>query len=175
MPKKLLITKIYFFDKITQIKYDVILISEVLEHLTFPEKILKFLYSLINANGVILGSIPNRYDLTEIEKFIVHKFCIYKSLRFLYNLFNKKKIRSKKIPFNYESGHIQHFTLRTFKKIVKDNKLNLEFIKNGSLMVADFSGSTFLKPEFMRKLNGKIAEYLPSQLSVTWIFKLNKN
>ena len=166
---------VFFSTKLYKKKYDVILISEVLEHLTFPEKTLKFLNSLLNANGFILGSIPNGYGLTEIEKFIIHKFGIYKSLRFLYNLFNKKKIRSKKIPFNYESGHIQHFTLRTFKRIVKDSKLNLEFIKNGSLMGADVSGSTFLKPEFMRKLNGKIAEYLPSQLSATWIFKLNKN
>ena len=152
-----------------------ILISEVLQHLTFPEKTLKFFYSLLNANGFILGSIPNGYSLTKIEKFIIHKFCIYKSLRFLYNLFNKKRIRSKKIQFNYESGHIQHFTLKTFKRIVKDSKLNLEFIKNGLLMGADVSGSTFLKPEFMRKLNGKIAEYLPSQFSAKWIFKLNKN
>ena len=147
-----------------------ILISKVLEHLTFPEKTLKFLSSLFNANGVMLGSIPNGYGLTEIEKFIIHKFGIYKSLRSLYNLFNKKKIRSKKIPLNYESGHMQHFTLRTFKRIVKDSKLNLEFIKNGSLMGADVLGSTFLKPEFMRKLNGKIVEYLPSQPWATWIF-----
>ena len=152
-----------------------ILISEALEHLIFPEKTLKFLYSLPIANGIILGSTPNGNGLTEIEKFIIHKFGINKSLRFLYNLFNKKKIRSKKILFNYESGHIQHFILRKFKRIVKDSKLNLKFIKNGLLMGADVSGSTFLKLEFMRKLNGKIAEYSLSQLSAIWIFKLNKN
>ena len=72
-----------------------VLISEALEHLTFSEKTLKFLYSLLNTNGIILGSIPNGYGLTEIEKFIIHKFGINKSLRFLYNLFDKK-IRSKK-------------------------------------------------------------------------------
>ncbi len=73
-----------------------VLISEALEHLTFSEKTLKFLYSLLIANGIKLKSIPNGDGLTEIEKFIIHKFVIYKSLRFLYNLFNKKKIRSKK-------------------------------------------------------------------------------
>ena len=72
-----------------------ILISEALEHLTFPEETLKFLYSLFITNGIILGPITNGSGLTEIEKFIIHKFSIYKSLRFLYNLFDKK-IRSKK-------------------------------------------------------------------------------
>tara|TARA_B100001027_G_C16073258_1_gene244008 strand:- start:64 stop:216 length:153 start_codon:yes stop_codon:yes gene_type:complete len=41
-------------------------------------------------------------------------------------------------------------------------------------MGADASGCTFLKLEFMRKLNEKIPEYLPLQLSAIWIFKLNK-
>tara|TARA_B100000989_G_scaffold264098_1_gene216343 strand:+ start:2078 stop:2815 length:738 start_codon:yes stop_codon:yes gene_type:complete len=165
---------VFFETNLNKQKYDVILISEVLEHLNTPDKTLKLLFNMLKPKGIILGSIPNGYGLTEIEKFIIHKFGIYKTLRFLYNLFKKKKKKSVNIPFNYESGHLQFFTLRRFKSIINDSKLKIEFIKNGTLMGADLSGSTFLRPEFMKKLNTKIAEYIPSQLSATWIFKLSK-
>ena len=165
---------VFFSTVLNKKKYDIIIISEVLEHLDAPDRTLKFLISLLNQNGIILGSIPNGYGLTEIEKFIIHKFGIYKFVRFLYNLFKKKNIKSKSIPFNYESGHIQYFTLKRFKRIVNESKLKIEFIRNGTLMGADLSGSTFLRSEFMRKLNTRIAEYIPSQFSATWIFKLSK-
>ena len=125
-------------------------------------------------NGFILGSIPNGYGLTEIEKFIIHKFFIYKIVRYIYKFFKKKTLSNKNIPFNYESGHIQFFTLKKFKGIVFKNNLLIKFIKNGTLFGADLTGSTILKPDIMKKLNTYLADFIPSFMSATWIFKLQK-
>ena len=155
-------------------KYDIIIISEVLEHLKDPEGTLKFLFSLLKDDGIILGSIPNGYGLTEIEKYIIHKFGIYKISRFIYRLFKKKENTKNQIPFNYESGHIQHFTISSFKGIVDKSGFYSEYIKNGSLMGADITGSTIFKLNFTKYLNTKIADFLPSTICATWIFKLTK-
>mgnify|MGYP001323371794 CR=1 FL=1 len=155
-------------------KFDVIIISEVLEHLENPASILIHLKKQLNKDGFILGSIPNGYGLTEIEKFLIHRLYIYKFAKWLYSFFKKRNM-TKSIPFNYESGHIQHFTLSSFKRILAVANLKLEFLLNGTLMGADISGSTILKSNFMKNLNTRLADLIPSIFSATWIFKLNKN
>ena len=173
--KKYKTKKINFTEKIPNKKFDIIIISEVLEHLHKPEEILVELKNKLRKDGVILGSIPNGYGLTEIEKFIIHKFFIYDFLKILYSFFKKKKVKSKHIPFNYESGHIQFFTLSRFKRMIKKCNLKIYEIRNGTIMGADISGSTFLKFESTKKINTKIADFIPHFMSATWIFKLIKN
>ena len=165
---------IIFSNKLPKKKFDVIIISEVLEHLDQPDKVINLLKTNLKNNGFILGSIPNGYGLTEIEKFIIHKFFIYKIVRYIYKFFRKKTSLNKNIPFNNESGHIQFFTLKKFKGVVFKNNLLIKFIKNGTLFGADLTGSTILKPDVMKKINTYLADFIPSFMSATWIFKLQK-
>ena len=53
--------------------------------------------------------------------------------------------------------------------------LLIRFIKNGTIFGADLTGSTILKPDIMKKLNTYLADFIPSSMSATWIFKLQKN
>tara|TARA_B100001057_G_scaffold346744_1_gene348050 strand:+ start:738 stop:1487 length:750 start_codon:yes stop_codon:yes gene_type:complete len=168
---------IKFTTKIPKTLFDVIMISEVLEHLEDPLKVLIILNGLLKEDGIILASTPNGFGLTEIEKFIIHKFGIYKMAKKFYRFIKKKKnnlLIQNQIPFNYESGHIQFFTFAKLKSIISEASLKLVFIKNGSIMGADLSGSTFLKFDFTKKINTFFADYLPTSLSATWIFKLQK-
>ena len=96
--KKYKTKKINFTEKIPNKKFDIIIISEVLEHLNNPEKVLFELKHKLKKDGLILGSIPNGYGLTEIEKFIIHKFFIYDFLKILYSFFKKKKKKMNIYP-----------------------------------------------------------------------------
>ncbi len=171
--KKFKTKNISFTTVLPKKKFDIIILSEVLEHLDDPKSILIHLNKKLNKDGFILGSIPNGYGLTEIEKFIIHKFYIYKFSKWIYSFFKKKK--KKSIPFNYKSGHVQFFSLTNFKKILRSSNLKIDNIINGTLMGADLSGSTILKFSFMKNLNTKIADFIPSFMSATWIFKLTKD
>ncbi len=173
--KEFNVKNVSFSSSINDRKFDIIIISEVLEHLSDPTKILLDLKKKLKRDGFILGSIPNGYGLTEIEKYIIHKFYIYRFAKWIYSFFGRKKKKTIKIPFNYESGHIQFFSLRSFKKVLKNSGLRLENIINGTVMGADLSGSTFLKFNFMKKINTRIADFIPKSISATWIFKLSKN
>ena len=163
-----------FCSKVDNKKYDIIIISEVLEHLKHPMETLKLLNKKLKKNGIILGSVPNGYGLTEIEKFIIHKFGVYSFARYIYGFFKEKKKIVNTVPFNRESGHIQFFTLGNLKRVIKNSGLELEYLKNGSLMGADITGSTIFRSEILKRLNTKIADFIPSFLSATWIFKLRK-
>ncbi len=159
-----------FCSKVDNKKYDIIIISEVLEHLKHPMETLK----LLKKDGIILGSVLNGYRLTEIEKFIIHKFGVYSFARYIYGFFKEKKKIVNSVPFNRESGHIQFFTLGNLKRVIKNIGLELEYLKNGYIMGGDITGSTTFRSEILKRLNTKIADFIPSFLSATWIFKLRK-
>ncbi len=46
-----------------QEKFDVVICTEVLEHMKFPEKILSEIQELVKDNGVVIISLPNEYTL----------------------------------------------------------------------------------------------------------------
>lgn len=44
-------------------KFDIVVAGEVMEHLYFPEKIVKQIVSHLNSNGMFIGSVPNAFSL----------------------------------------------------------------------------------------------------------------
>lgn len=163
-------------------EFDVLLVSEVLEHLDEPHDIMAQLMPLVAENGCVIGSIPNGWGLTEIEKFVIHKTGLYLFSRFCYRLVRKalgKPIQSLEaeaqgIPYNHESGHVQFYTKSAIYNVLQGAGLRVYAFQNGSLMGADLSGSTFLRGP-MINWNTKIAKYLPNWASATWHFAARKD
>ncbi len=155
-------------------KFDIIIYSEVLEHLENPAGILKLHSSSLKAGGFVLGSVPNGFGLTEIEKYVDQKLRLYKIIRGMWRFLgggNKPPVKEE-VPYNYESGHIQFFTLSTLEMAANEAGYELTEVRNGSVMGADLSGATILKFKTLIKLNTKIADYLPSWAAATWHFVL---
>jgi 2-polyprenyl-3-methyl-5-hydroxy-6-metoxy-1,4-benzoquinol methylase len=167
-----------FSNEVPQdLEFDVILVSEVLEHLDDPTGLLTSLVVQLNKNGCVIGSIPNGYGLTEIEKFIIHKTGLYLVARGCYRLIKKmlgKPVQNQKIsegtPYNHASGHVQFFTKKAIHKVLETSGLEVTAFQNGSVMGADLSGSTFLCGQKMIGLNIRLAQSLPHWASATWHF-----
>ncbi len=156
-------------------KFDIIIYSEVLEHLENPGELLKLHSSTLKTGGFVLGSVPNGFGLTEIEKYVDQKLRLYKIIRSVWRFLgggNKTRVK-KEVPYNYESGHIQFFTLSSLENVVNEAGYELTEVRNGSVMGADLSGATILKFKVLIKLNTKIADYLPSWAAATWHFVLS--
>lgn len=160
-------------------KFNVILLSEVLEHLDDPLKNLINISNILTNKGIILGSVPNGYGLTEIEKYIDKKLGLYKNIQKIYRQYKNKEAISNTekidIPYNHASGHVQFFTTSSLNKVFQDSGFRLKLLKNGSVMGADLSGSTFLKHRRIIDLNTRIANYIPSFSAATWHFLAVKN
>ncbi|MBX2829851.1 MAG: class I SAM-dependent methyltransferase [Rhodospirillales bacterium] len=168
--------KAIFLERVPEDEiFDVIVMSEVLEHLDDPVGILNTLVPKLRPGGIFLCSVPNGYGLTEIEKYVDAKLKIYKILRLV-----KRKIAGnrnlrpsiKDVPYNYESGHVQFYTKFSLRRIVQQTGLDFKVFKNGSLMGADLSGATIFMFKPLITANVWIADFLPFWAAATWHFVL---
>jgi ubiquinone biosynthesis O-methyltransferase len=139
----------YNLDK----KYDVVLLTEVLEHVDHPEEILKKIYQLLKNNGICILSIPNGFGTYEI-------FFDWPIILF-------RKMLGIKTP----SGryHINFFSFNRIKRIFKDN--NFEVIK---LVKHVFFPILPFKNRLIQLLDIKLARICSPWLINGWIFVLKK-
>ena len=73
-------------------KFDVIVAGEILEHLYFPDIVIKKVYNHLQPNGIFLGSIPNAFSFKNRIRYILgsKKILHYQILRILISLLMKK-------------------------------------------------------------------------------------
>lgn len=170
--------KTQFLDGLPQTRFDVVLVSEVLEHLDDPAGLLGLLVrEHLAEDGIVLGSVPNGYGLTEIEKYVDQRLGLYGALRSVVRLARRVSGRAAAAqaaaaPYNHASGHVQFFTQAQLEKVARDSGLRLATLRNGSLMGADLSQVTILRPRFMLRLNTWIADYIPHWAAATWFFRM---
>lgn len=155
-------------------QFDILLYSEVLEHLDDPGEILRAHRPALLPGGLVLGSIPNGYGLTEIEKYVDRKLHLYQGLRWVWRRFGRGShgVAVDPLPYNYASGHVQFFTRHSLERTARSAGYRLAELRNGSVMGADLSGATFLRPAALIDLNVRLADYLPAWAAATWHFVL---
>ena len=189
----------FFFTALPEgMKFDVILYSDILEHLDCPEKLLKSYSSLLSeknnreGGGKILGSIPNGYGpfeleskffkITRLEKLfqpleLENKFFkITKLDKLLKPLLMKKRKKKDRIsiPYNNDSGHVQFFTKKKFFKLLENSGYEITVFRKGVFMGAPYSEKLTSKSETITKLNAFIADFIPYCLVSSWYFEARK-
>jgi 2-polyprenyl-3-methyl-5-hydroxy-6-metoxy-1,4-benzoquinol methylase len=160
----------------TNIKFDILLYSDILEHLHDPAIILESHKDMLSENGIILGSIPNGYGPFEMENRIFRITRLDKFYNSIIRLKSKMKNKTahSDIPYNLESGHVQFFTKTKFFKLLEDQGYKIIVFKNGSFAGANYSEKLTFKSELIAKINAKIADYLPGWAVSTWYFEARK-
>lgn len=154
----------------THHKFDVIIFSDILEHIEDPIVLLRSARSLLNENGIILISIPNGYGPFEIENFILRKMGILWLARCIFKT-QKAESHSNTQTLNVESGHIQFFTMRHFKKILAKSGLQISKFKKGSFMCGSVSSRVISAFSFFTSWNRAISKYLPYFMCSVWYFE----
>lgn len=119
-------TDVNDLSKIKNEKFDIIIMSEILEHLNDPQKTLQDAKLLLNQNGIIIVTIPNKFSLEEI----IRKF--FSQNKFLNKIKNKikEKFNTDTIQSSHNTPHLHFFSYSAFKKIAR--KANLQIIKQAS-------------------------------------------
>lgn len=104
-------------------EFDIVVASEVLEHLYFPEKVLEKIKNILREEGLFIGSVPNAFSLK-------NRFRI---------LFGRKK----GTPLN-DPVHINHFSYKELKQILSKEFKQVEiypFVQKKYLWLAKISPS----------------------------------
>lgn len=96
--------------------FDVVVCSEVLEHLFFPAEVIAEIKRVLKTGGKLILSVPNLY-------------CLGNRLAMLYG----KKTTLIEYPFNEE--HIRHYSISGLKKILRSLGFRLESAAGASFVM----------------------------------------
>ncbi len=160
-------------------KFDVIIASEVFEHLDdiTLKNATDEIISRLNEGGLLIVTVPNGYGCFEIEDFLWKKCKIGNVLSFFY--ITKIIGRLKKIilgniepkyPFSLDSSkHLQRFTFNSIQKFLKEKDMTISEI-TGSVMFAGPFSTVFLNGfRTIMKINCKLGDLFPKIASGYYI------
>ena len=85
-----------------------------------------------------------------------------------------KPQKATELPYNHDSGHVQFFTRSKLRMVAATAGLELVELRKGTVLGADLSGVTLLRPQFMIQFNTWVADYVPYWAAATWFFRLER-
>lgn len=169
-------------------KYDVVVLTDVLEHLHQPEKILQLARDLLADDGIVVVSIPNGFGPYEIESYIHKLPVVGRALDRLFAawsfVLNRSVFKGRwtelnnrqpgDLPYNYGSPHVQWFTEGRFRRVVEESGLMIVDFRKLSVFSGPFSNYLFGPFIGLCERNNRLADRLPTWAASAWWMKLQK-
>jgi 2-polyprenyl-3-methyl-5-hydroxy-6-metoxy-1,4-benzoquinol methylase len=153
-------------------KYDVVIETEILEHMEHPELGLQTIARNLKDGGIGIVSVPNGWCPWEmvmgrfIQKGIIGSWLynspkVYTMLTGSDNPFNSK---------NVFCFHVNFFSYKRFKKLVENNGFKIRTIGHPSLgILPEWKAFDSLK-----KVECKISDYVPHSMAGGWLMVIEK-
>ncbi len=156
-------------------RFDVIVLSDILEHVERPDEILSVALRHLSPGGMVLVCIPNGYGPYENEQRFLRVTRLDRVMaaiiRGVKRLLGRRPERQTE--YNYDSGHIQFFRLSVFQSMVRQAGLKINEHANGALFGGDVTYVFGILLPFIVKPSLKLADSLPACWVSTWYFRLS--
>lgn len=152
----------------SQETFDVVILSEVLEHVNEPRLLLRAGMLRLRADGVLIVTVPNGYGEFEIDSWI------FRALR-LQRLVNAIASEPNEVvgsTDNQENGHVQFFTRSRLHRLFDECGLKLLIEGASSLFSGPMAGHIIARSEKLIEWNARAADTLPLVFSSGWYFAL---
>lgn len=155
--------------------YDVIIVSEVLEHISQPEldKLCAGFFTKLNENGVLMVTVPNGYGWFELEDFIWKKLklgVVFEKMR-ISNVIIKLKRRygvwgHDEAPSSLSSSpHVQRFTLKRITTLLSRHGFSVIKRTGSVFFCGPLSNLLFTGFKPIMRFNKKLGELAPALAS----------
>jgi SAM-dependent methyltransferase len=154
-------------------KYDVVIATEIIEHMLHPELALKTIERNLKDEGIGIVSVPNGWCPWEmfigrfIQKGIIGSW-IYRSPRFY------RFLTGGDNPFNSKNVfcfHVNFFSYRGFKRLIENNGFKILVVGHPSLgILPEWKSFGFFK-----KIECKISDYVPHTIAGGWLMVIKPN
>ncbi|HDP69227.1 MAG TPA: methyltransferase domain-containing protein [Actinobacteria bacterium] len=156
--------------------FDIIICSEILEHLNSPSEMLKYLKSKLNPAGLLLVTVPNGYGpfgLVDLLVRVLRKVGFAKAIDFLRGSVHEtyEHIQSS----DSATYHTQNFTMGRMRKLLDESNFKINRAVNSNFLFGvpplyfpfGRGSATF---NFLDELDCKVADFLPHLLASGWYF-----
>jgi len=168
-------------------RFDVVILADVLEHVTEPDKLLSAAARLLLPGGRVLLTVPNGHGPFEIESAIGRVPLLgrlsLKAVDYFVAFLNRFVFRgawsravgdAAEVPYNEESGHVQFFTRKRILGIARDAGLEEMGQAGLSWLSGPYSNYLFGASRRFCEWNTRVAASLPSWAVSGWLFELRK-
>lgn len=151
--------------------FDVVILSEVLEHLKEPQALLSASVSQMAEAGLLIVTVPNGYGEFEIDSWLFRML----HLQFLVDKLVQNTTTVMSTTDNQESGHVQFFTRRRLRKLFAQNNLRVFREGAGSLFAGPIAGHVLARSQQFVEWNARVVDKLPAVFSSSWYFALRRD
>jgi ubiquinone biosynthesis O-methyltransferase len=163
----------YVCGRVEELKsppYDVVILSEVLEHLREPRFLLSAALEHLNKNGITIVTVPNGYGEFEIDSWLFRIFRLQRVVDVIARNSNQVTAATD----NHDSGHVQFFTRRQLRRLFADCSLYVVREGVASFLAGPFIGHTLARSDRFIEWNARVTDKLPRVLASGWYFALRR-
>ncbi len=150
--------------------FDVVIVSEVLEHLAQPEKMLRSAAQLLQPRGILIVTVPNGYGEFEIDSWIFRLLHLQKLVKAIAR--NSREVTGS--TDNQDCGHIQFFTRRRLRTLFYSCGLVPFREGAASFLAGPIAGHVLARSTRFIQWNARVADRLPLVLASGWYFALRR-
>ena len=150
--------------------FDVLIISEVLEHMRDPAGLLSASLRHLQEKGIVIVTVPNGYGEFEIDSWIFRKL----HLQALVDLAVDNGKHVVACTDNLECRHVQFFTRKRLKRMFAQCSLAVVKEASASFLSGPIIGHTLARSKRFIRWNVRVTDELPLALASAWYFLLRR-
>ncbi len=158
--------------------YDMVIASEVIEHVESPADFLASLHQRITNNGCLVLTLPNGYgpfEMAALGESILKLIGVYELLRLLKRSLSNKVLAAYPDPVTLAvSPHINFFSYNEITRLLTDTGFMIERYAPRTFLCG-FVFDQLMRSRWLLKLNAKISDCLPTFASSGWMFLAKPN
>lgn len=151
-------------------RFEVVILAEVLEHMTEPVGLLAESAKHLSEDGVLIVTVPNGFGEFEIDS----KLFRLLRLQRLVDALSKNKQEIMAATDNHESGHVQSFTRRRLRRLFAQCSLTVFREGAASFLAGPLIGHTLARSSRFIKWNSRVTDKLPFTFASGWYFALRR-
>ena len=168
-------------DEIDQAaRFDLIIASEVIEHVEHPEQLLAFLRDKLEAGGRMIVTLPNGYGPFEVTSFFeAMLFRIGIDAASIYRHFSKRESSAENsVPSDGKcslaiSPHINFFSYGEICRLISGNGLEITNYQPRTFLCG-VGFDQILRGKLLTSWNSRLADSLPPWTISDWMFTIVK-
>jgi SAM-dependent methyltransferase len=161
--------------------FDVVILSEVLEHVHEPEALLRMGLARLNPGGMVIVTVPNGYGEFEIDWWIYRTFGLERIVNAARRMFPFLRsgdpagdVETIAATDNVDCGHVQFFKLSALRRIFANCSLALVKSQAASFVCGPLAVLVLARSQRLIRWNVQVAERLPLVLGSGWYFVLRR-
>jgi ubiquinone biosynthesis O-methyltransferase len=154
--------------------FDVVILSEVLEHVPDPRDLLREALEHLQPDGVAIVTVPNGYGEFEWDSWLFRGLGFERLVEWYIQRRNPDTSQVVSSTENDESRHIQFFTLGRLKNIFEDCGVAEVAHSPASLVSGPFAGHLLARFQGFIDWNARVTDRLPMTIASGWYFALKR-